>query len=138
MDNKKIKDFIKQLSKDTAQNKISWKRLVTYENLEFDSNKEVFRMLFQNEYRQIDYLSSYYSIIKPGTVFVINETISSGRDGSVTNNYKIYLQNSAKQSVSALPCDSVTIYQLLNAIQSSITDDKAISEAFIDDYLSGN
>ena len=136
MDNGKIKTFVKQLSKDTVQNKIFWKRLTSYENLDPRSNNELFNLLFQNEYRKIDYLSSYYSILPSGSVFVINETIESGRDGTLTNNYKLYLHNLMDRSIAPLPCDSVTIYQLLNAIRSSITKEESIAESFIDDYLS--
>lgn len=138
MDKDKITLFIKQLSKDTLTQKNYWRRLTDYENTHPASNKPIFNMLFQTEFRRIDFASSYYCIAGKGTIFVLLETNESGRDGTLTSGYKIYLHDENANKMSQLQCDSGTAYQLVNSIHSYLAKEEADAEAFIDDYLSQN
>lgn len=100
------------------------------------SPEGIYYMLFQTEFRHIDFHSSYYSTIGRGTIYVLNEDIESGRDGTHTIGYKLYLQDDLKNAVYDLPCPKSAVYQLLNAVQSCIAKSESNAEAFIDDYLS--
>ena len=136
MDKAKITQFIKQLSKDTLSGKLSWRRLTDYNNLDYSSNKSISGMLFQNEFHHIDFFASYYCPAGKGTVFVLNEINESGRDGTITSGYKIYLHDDTNDRISNLPCYAGTEYQLVNSIHSQLTKDEAAIESFIDNYLS--
>ena len=131
----KITLFINKLSEDTLKNIISCNRITNYENLQPSSNTAIFYMLFQNEYRRIDYPSSFYAFVGNGAVFVINEYSESGRDGSIISGYKIYLQDDFKNKVFPLSCPSSLIHQLLNSILSYLSVQEADAESFIDNYL---
>lgn len=136
MNENKISQFIKQLSKDTLCSKINWRRLIDYENMNPDSDKPMFNMLFQSEFRQINFLSSFYANTGLGAIFLLLESNESGRDGTQTTGYHMYLQNYMNQKISLLPCSGSTIYQLINSINSYLSNAESDAEAFIDDYLS--
>lgn len=136
MDENKVLSFIKQLSNDTANEKLCWQRMNDYQNITKDSPEEIFFMLFQCEYRHIDYHNSFYAVIGRGAIFALKEDNESGRDGVRSIGYKLYLQDEEKRKVYNLPCPASAIYQLLNAIQSCIARSEADAENFIDNYLS--
>ena len=138
MDEDKITKFIKQLSKDTLAKKISWRRLTNYENIRPDSNELISSMLFQNEYHHINFFSSYYSIVSNGTIYIVYEVNESGRDGTITNGYNIYLHDEDKNKLISLPCPMSTIYQLTNSIQLFLENEESDAASFIDDYFSQN
>lgn len=140
MNENKIEKFVLQLSRDTLDNKIHWQRASDYEYLKGKSNPAVYNMLFQCEFRHIDFLTSYFGIIKNGAVFILDETNESGRDGTITHGYKIYIQDEINGKILHLPCASHTLYQLLNSIRVYISNEEHDTESFIDSYLasSGN
>lgn len=139
MDESKILAFIKKLSNDTANDKLSWQRLNDYANMDMSTSPEgISYMLFQTEFRHIDFHTSYYATIGRGAIYVLNEDLESGRDGTHTSGYKLYLQDDFKATVSDLPCPKSAVYQLLNAVQSCVAKSESNAEAFIDDYLAQN
>lgn len=139
MDENKVITFIKRLSNDTVNEKITWQRLNDYQNMDATSPSEIFNMLFTTEYRHIDYHNSYFAILSLGAIFVLYEDNESGREGGIRSiGYKIYLQDESSNKVSNLPCPAHAVYQLLNAIQSCIAKSDADAENFIDAYLSQN
>ncbi len=136
MDEDKITRFIKQLSKDTLSKKISWRRLTDYGNMQPDSNELISAMLFENEFHHINFFVSYYSIVANGTIYILYEINESGRDGTITDGYNIYLHDENKNKVIPLSCPISTIYQLTNSIQLFLADEESDAESFIDDYFS--
>ena len=138
MDNAKIVKFIKQLSKDTLAGKLYWKRLTDYEKIASESNKPIFNMLFQSEFRRVDFSTSYYCSISNGTIFILDEINDSGRDGVLTADYRLYLYDEFQNKVFQLQCTAGTVYQLINSIHSYLANEEAGAESFIDNYLSQN
>ncbi len=139
MDESKVLAFIKQLSNDTAREKVLWQRLNDYQNRVESHTTELSLMLAENEYRHIDYHNSYVAIVKPGDIFILYENNESGRDNGICSiGYKIYLQSDIDGKIVHLPCPSHALYQLLNAIQTSISKKEAEAESFINQYLSQN
>lgn len=138
MDEKKIEKFVLQLSRNTLDNKIHWQRASDYEHIEAKSNPEVYKMLFQCEFRHIDFMASYFGTITNGAVFILDETNESGRDGTVTHGYKMYIQDDTNNKIIQLPCASYILYQLINSIQVYISNEEKDAEEFIDSYLSSS
>lgn len=136
MDDKKITSFIKQLSKDTLDNKIYWKRLTDYQGIKPTSNKPIFNMLFETEFRHIEFSTSYYAIVNNGEIYLLNELTISGRSGTINSGYKVYLHSEASDKVSYLSCDAALVFQLINSIHSYLASEEADAESFIDDFLS--
>lgn len=136
MEKQKIDSFIKKLSKETLDNAIAWQYLSDFENVDPDSNQDLFFLLFQNEYRRIHYDSSYYAPVNAGIVYVIHETQESGRDGTYTSGFKMYIHYDEAENISQLSCEQSNIYQLLNSIKSYMAKKEAGLEQFIDRYLS--
>ena len=139
MEEVKIVSFIKHLSNDTVSDKIEWKRLDAYRNRTSDTPKTLSNLLYENEFRHIDYHNSYVATLTPGPgdVFLIYENDDPGRTESPhTIGYKIYLYGDSEKEASYLSCPAYAVYQLLNAIQSYIAKSEASAEKFINDYLS--
>lgn len=139
MEEVKIVSFIKRLSSDTVNDKINWKRLDTYHNRTSDTPKTLSNLLWEDEFRHIDYHNSYVATLAPGPgdVFLIYEDDDPGRTETPhTTGYKIYLYDDSEKEASYLSCPAYAVYQLLNAIQSYIAKSESSAEKFIDDYLS--
>lgn len=139
MDENKVVLFAKRLANDTVHDKIKWQRLNDYQNMQNNKNSPLSTMLFESEFRHIDYHNSYFATINPGDVFILYEDNESGRDAGIrSTGYKIYLYEETGNKISPLPCPAHAIYQLLNAIKSSIAKSESNAEKFIDAYLSQN
>lgn len=135
----KVASLIQKLSKDTLDGKINWQRLVDYDNLDRKSNQALSMLLFQNEFRQISPMDSFYATcVGDRDIFLINETVESGRDGTITSGYKIYLYNDQNKNVTTLSCRAAYLYQLLDSINSYLSRNEAEVESFIDNYLAQN
>ena len=138
MEKSKINAFIKQLSKDTLNNTIYWDYLSSLDTVSEESNPNVFLLLQQNEFRQIEFSNSYYGIVKNGTIYLIYEKTESGYDGTRISGYKMYLQSEESGEISNLVCEQSSIYQLLNSIHLSLTKREKNAIQFIDDYLNSH
>lgn len=139
MDENKVLAFIKRLSNDTANEKITWQRLNDYQHMVSNAPNALTNMLFECEYRHIDYHNSYFATVLPGDIFMLYEDNESGRDAGIRSvGYKLYLCEDSGNNVSSLPCPAHAIYQLLNAVQSCIAKSESDAEKFIDTYLSQN
>lgn len=139
MDESKVIAFIKCLSKDTANGTITWQRLNDYQNPQVEAPAEISLLLFESEYRHIDFHNSYLAIIPQGDIYVLHEDNESGRDGGIHSiGYKIYLRDETSGKIEFLPCPASAVYQLLNAVNSCINNSESLVENFIDRYLSQN
>lgn len=138
MTDQKIVDFIKTLSKDTLSNRISWKSACDYQNVAFDPDNSLSILFQENEFRHIDFLTSYYAVMNLGIVIVLSEENESGRDGILTSGYKIYLHDASNGVTSNLRCADSLSYQLVNSIQVYLANAESAAESFIDKYLSND
>lgn len=138
MQKEKIETFIKQLSKDTINNKIEWSYLYNLKNVSQDSNPSVFFLLFEDEFRHINFDDSFYAPLPNGFIYILNETTESGRDGTVLTGYRIYLQQDEAEKISRISCEQSPIFQLINSINSYLIKEETDTENFIDDYLSNS
>lgn len=129
-------EFIKKVSKQSLDGKILWNRMFEYEKLCPESNKKLYNIIIQSEFSQIDFATSYYAIIKNAAVFIINETSISGRDGTMTSGYVVYIQDEDNDNkIYSVPCGQSSIYQLINSIESYLTTKEKEVNLFIDRYL---
>lgn len=137
MNENKVLSFVKRLSSDTANGKISWHRLNDYQNRTEHTPDAITWMLWENEYRHIDYHNSFMTTINSGDIFIIYEDNESGREGGIQSIcYKIYLHDECKNEAWNLSCPAHALYQLLNAVRADIAKTESDAEAFIDNYLS--
>lgn len=138
MNNDKIKQFMSNLSKGTLSGNIHWKRVTDFGDLKPESNKPIFNLLFQSEFRHLDLDASYYAIVSNGEIYLLNEVNESGRDGTITSGYRMYLHSEGSTNILHLQCNSGSIYQLINSIHVYLADQEKDLESFIDDFLSQN
>ena len=126
MDIEKTKRFLQQLSSDTIAMKINWQHAYNFEHIEYNSNPNVADIFFQTEFRCIDFENSYYAFLPSGGIYIIFETIKSGRDGTHTQ---------GDTTVHELPCPQGNIYQLINSIKVYMSKKEIPLENFVDSYL---
>ncbi len=139
MDKSKVLAFIKRLSNETVKGNINWQRMSDYRNRVSTQPSKLDTMLFECEFRHIDFYKSYYATINPGDVFILYEDNESGREMGIKSiGYKIYLWNEHANDIANLTCPDSAIYQLLNAIESCIAKRETNAEKFIDAYLNQN
>lgn len=135
MDSTTIISFIDKLTNQTISGSILWRYLSELETVTQESNKGLYFTIFQTEYHRVDFFSSYYGIIGNGTVYLINETFESGRDGSITSGYNLYLQKEGSDNVERLHCPQGYVYQIVNAVNATIQKQDSGIDSFISDYL---
>lgn len=129
-------EFIKRVSKQSLDGKIFWKRMLDYEKLRPESNHELYNVIIQSEFSQIDFATSYYAIINNAALFIVNETSISGRDGTTMSGYIVYIQDEDNDNkVYAVPCEQGSVYQLINSIESYLATKEKEVNLFIDRYL---
>lgn len=135
MEKSKIDAFINKLSKETIDDKIYWNCLTSLQNISEESNPAIFYLLFECEFHHINHKNSYYAIINSGEVYILNEINESGRDGTVTSGYQMYVHQEKSSNTHVIPCTQGDIYRLLNAITASLSKKENELESFIDSYL---
>lgn len=138
MGKSKIDAFINKLSKETIDDKIYWNYLTSLQNISENSNPAIFYLLVECDFHHINHQDSYYAIINNGEVYILNETNESGRDGTVTSGYQMYVHQEESINTHEVPCSQSDIYRLLNAITASLSKRENELESFIDSYLSCN
>ena len=125
-----VDDFLYAIISDTIQNLIYWKSLdeltpVSSELLELD------------EFNYIDSYQSYYATIQPGQLWLVYETVESGKDANTFTGYRLYIrpQNAEHDFVKRLPCDPVQIERLANAVIVQLSQSDPDIESFIEAYM---
>jgi len=134
MEASKAHAFIQRLSKDTIEGKIKWERATKYAGLDIDSNPEIAFLFLNNEYRSVSYYESYESMIQSGTLFLLDVSTFSGRDGSRIRALELYIYGAMDQ-LQEIQIEQPYLYQLRNAIQSYMTQKESQIESFVDNYL---
>lgn len=135
MDPDVIISFVNKLSNETVRGVIKWNCLTNLETVTQESNKELFYLLFQSSCHHIDFLSSYYAILDSGTVYLVNETFESGRDGTVTSGYNLYIQSDDSSKIDKLNCLQAYLYQIVNSIQVTLPKNENTISSFVSNYL---
>lgn len=110
-------EFVNKLIKDTLSDKLKWEYLT--ENMDFDG-EHITNLLSVCEFHTVHFWESYYCNLGNGYVFLVGETNESGRDGTITEGYNLYLQISLERPLVSLMIDTVEVYRLKNAVESKI------------------
>ena len=130
--------FIKSISKDTLNGKISWKRMIDLEKLSPNSNEELYMLMFQNEYHHVNLTDSFYAPITNGTLYILDETSESGRDGTIISGHSAYIQEEDTYKIFQVECPQSRIYQLLNSINAYLGKNDMEADNFINLYFQSN
>lgn len=132
-------EFIKKISRESLEGKLSWSRMLDYEKMYPESNPELANIILQSEFSRIDFATSYYTIIKKAALFIVNETCISGYDKTTTSGYTAYIQDEENDNkIYTVSCSQSSIYQLINSIESCLATEEREVDLFIDRYLQDN
>lgn len=136
LSNKEI--LLNILIEKTKEKEIEWKSsksLNNIENLE-QINPNAYYLIFENEWHHI-LNDSYYADIRAGNVYLLHEEFESGRDGTVTNSYNLYIQERddddylIKTKPTCISDNEDELKELLKAIQVYINTIDSTIENFI-------
>lgn len=126
-------EFVNKLIKDTISDKLTWEALTDSMYIE---GELVTNLLSVCEFHTVHFWESYHCKLKNGYVFLVSETNESGRDGSITEGYNLYLQISVERPLVSVMIDTVELYRLKNAIETKIgiaPDVVEFMQSFLDD-----
>lgn len=129
--------FMEKLITGTLDETYQWYHLTDLYGAEEESNEGLYYLLFENEYRHIDYDISYYCPVVPGTIYLVYEIVESGRDGTKTKKYQLYLQNDDNKKAVKVNINPTLIYQLANAVKSKDHTEE-LTTVFIDRFINPN
>lgn len=110
-------EFVNKLIKDTLAEKVNWKPLADSISIGEDPITD---LLSIDEFHTVHFWESYYCKLKRGYVFLVSEVNESGRDGSITEGYSLYLQTLTERFLVPIMFDTVEVYRLKNAIETKI------------------
>ena len=110
-------EFVNKLIKDTLAEKINWKPLADSMSIGDDPITD---LLSIDEFHTVHFWESYYCKLKSGYVFLVSEINESGRDGSITEGYSLYLQTLTERFLVPIMFDTVEVYRLKNAIETKV------------------
>ena len=110
-------EFVNKLIKDTLAEKINWKPLADSMSIGEDPITD---LLSIDEFHTVHFWESYYCKLKSGYVVVVSEINESGRDGSITEGYSLYLQTLTERFLVPIMFDTVEVYRLKNAIETKV------------------
>lgn len=110
-------EFVNKLIKDTLAEKINWKPLADSMSIGEDPITD---LLSIDEFHTVHFWESYYCKLKSGYVFLVSEINESGRDGSITEGYSLYLQTLTERFLVPIMFDTVEVYRLKNAIETKV------------------
>lgn len=132
-----IVNFLQSLSQKTIDGEIEWNYINELMAVSMEDNKSLYFALFQNEYHRIDTFNSFYAQLHTsGYIYILDETTEPGRDNSyVQHRLNVYIQKDLKAELIRLEVELAYIYQLQNAIKSSLFKKEKEIEDFIKDYF---
>ena len=99
-------EFVNKLIKDTLAEKINWKPLADSLSIGEDPITD---LLSIDEFHTVRFWESYYCKLKSGYVFLVSEINESGRDGSITEGYSLYLQTLTERFLVPIMFDTVEV-----------------------------
>lgn len=126
--------FMEKLITGTLDDTYQWCHLSDLYGTEEESNEGLYYLLFENEYRHIDYDISYYCPVVSGTIYLIYEIVESGRDGTKTKKYQLYLQKDDNKKAVKVNINPALIYQLANAVKSKDNSEE-LATAFMKSFI---
>lgn len=100
-----------------------------------NDNQPLFLLLFENEFHHINFDNSYSISIGDANLYLVDERIESGRDGSIFEGLSLYIQSPKNDRIVEIPCEESVLYRLNNAILNSQKPLPALVEKFMRDYL---
>lgn len=98
------------------------------------TNKNMFFLLIQDEWRRIDFDRSFQLHFQEGFFFLLYETCDSGRDSTKFCGYRLYAQPTTESPITLLVSDTTDLYRLKNAIEEKEILPPAVND-FISEYL---
>ena len=92
--NEQITRFLNDLAKQTNAGKIRWENMREYSPYEigFPDISEKMQEIFQNEYRHVLPMNSFYARHKDGIVALVRIDNESGKDGSHSSSFALVMQ----------------------------------------------
>jgi len=125
--------FIEKLSTDTKENKISWESLLALKDITEEKNYHLFYTLFENEWHSVNYSESFFASVDEGSIYLINESFESGKDGTITSGFNLYIQKNSSSQLIKINASRRVLYSLVNTINESVIESE--KESFIKSYL---
>lgn len=131
-------NLINTLVEKTNNTQINWKSIHSLrnsKNLE-RQNPGAYYLIFENEYHHV-FDDSYYADIHIGNIYLLHEEFESGKDGSVSNLYNLYIQerdanNCMNKTQPILVSDKdCNLDGLIKAINKCINKEDTIIEKFL-------
>lgn len=116
--------FINLLIQNTKDNNINWlpiNKIFRQKNLE-TINPNAFYLISQCEFHTYNSHKSFYTDLAFGNIYLIYETFESGRDGTETEGYNLYIQERDENDrfldsqIQTLEYDDDILQDLSNAI----------------------
>lgn len=128
--------FVQALSQQTVDGTLHWKCMNELRSVTKEENEDLYYLLFSDEYHHVNFFNSFYCLLQnSGYVYLVDETIESGRDNLTIAGPNIYIQEDFSSELIKLELDYDVIYQLQNAIVSSTADKERRIQQFIDNFF---
>lgn len=128
--------FLQSLTNKTLSGEIKWECLSELQHVSTDENESLHYALFQNEYHRVTIYNSFFcELPKSGFVYLIEETIDSGRFNYVATGPNVYVQKDFSSKMYKLTVDLSFVYQLQNAINATYSERNKAIQDFIDDFF---
>lgn len=111
--------FIDKLEKQTHNKELPWDTVFKVKHGYDVHNFN--HILETNEFRSIDDLKSYGLVLEDGlSVFLLNESIESGKDGSISDQMNLYLVKGIGDQSFLVPLEDSDISDLEESIQKDV------------------
>lgn len=115
-DKELICQFIDALAKETVKKLRSWKHL-SRNRAENEKNQIIFETVFwEDEWHRILYDDSFQLPFEKGYFFLVHEWNESARDGTITDEFNLYIQSDVGTEPVMVANDTPEVYRLRNAI----------------------
>lgn len=128
--------FVQTLSEKTISKDIRWEKLSDLQQITINQNEALYCALMQNEYHHVNIYNSFFcELPSSGFVYLIDESIDSGRFNYSSTGPNIYIQKDFSAKMYKLNIDLQFIYQLQNAILSVCSESDSEIQEFIDNFF---
>lgn len=143
MDSKLINQFIDQLKSDTIDKTIKWVPLNALHEQWFEMGENPQNILYSHAHSIVLKQQSYRaSDSRAGFIYLITRRSQSQKDGTLLNEYSLYVQPHELDECSRVPAASLDLIELATIIKNvsstkTMTSEKE-AENYITNYLSSH
>lgn len=114
--NELVEKFIESLIQETITGMRKWKHLPRKQS-GANNNQIIYETaFFEDEWHRILYEDSFELHFETGFFFLVHERSESGRDGTVFDEYNLYIQSDVGTEPIMVANDTPEVYRLRNAI----------------------